>query len=79
VTVSELIRFEGAELEYSDKCYDSRPGDTNRYDGLARTLESSYEKFYARFAPSGERRPEAAAPIPPAPKGATRRKEGVPQ
>jgi peptidoglycan-N-acetylglucosamine deacetylase len=38
VTVSELLA--SGEPVYSATCYDSRPGDTDRYDGLARRLET---------------------------------------
>ena len=53
VTVSELLHFPGAQWDVTQNCYDSRPGDTNRYDGLARSLEAQYERFHARFSPKG--------------------------
>jgi peptidoglycan/xylan/chitin deacetylase (PgdA/CDA1 family) len=42
VTVSELLAI--GEPEYSPTCYDSRPGDTDHYDTLARRLEVAYER-----------------------------------
>jgi peptidoglycan/xylan/chitin deacetylase (PgdA/CDA1 family) len=38
VTVSELLALGKPVAE--PRCYDSRPGDTDRYDGLARRLEN---------------------------------------
>lgn len=52
VTVTELLNYPGAKWEVSETCYDSRPGDTERYDGLARILEWKAQRFYSRFAPS---------------------------
>jgi peptidoglycan/xylan/chitin deacetylase (PgdA/CDA1 family) len=52
VTVSELLNYPGAKWEVSEQCYDVRPHDTDRYDGLARLLEARYDRFYSRFAPS---------------------------
>src|SRR5262249_13052896 len=47
-TVSELLQYPGANWEVTQACYDSRPGDTDRYDKLAHSLEAQYERFYAR-------------------------------
>ena len=52
VTVSELLKYPGAKWDISESCYNSRPRDTERYDGLAHALEASYQRFYSRFAPS---------------------------
>jgi peptidoglycan-N-acetylglucosamine deacetylase len=43
VTVSELINAGDPVYSHSG-CYDSRPGDTDRYDALARRLEYMYER-----------------------------------
>jgi peptidoglycan-N-acetylglucosamine deacetylase len=43
VTVSELINA-GNPVYSHNGCYDSKPGDTDRYDDLARRLESLYER-----------------------------------
>jgi peptidoglycan/xylan/chitin deacetylase (PgdA/CDA1 family) len=43
VTVSELISV-GDPVYSHDGCYDSRPGDTDRYDDLARRLEVMYQR-----------------------------------
>lgn len=42
VTVSELLAR--GEPVYSRTCYDSRPGDTDRYDGLAQHLDTIYRR-----------------------------------
>jgi peptidoglycan-N-acetylglucosamine deacetylase len=52
VTVSELLNIEGARPVISQTCYDVRPGDTDHYDTLARTIESRYEAFRLKFAPA---------------------------
>lgn len=49
VTVSELMA--AGRPVVSPTCYDSRPGDTDRYDGLARRLEGRYQRFLAKVAP----------------------------
>ena len=49
-TVSDLLSTPGARPIVSDTCYDARPGDTDRYDGLSRKLEQRYQTFYQRFA-----------------------------
>lgn len=49
VTVGELLRTPGAKAERQPFCYDSRPGDTDHYDALARRLESAYARFNERF------------------------------
>jgi peptidoglycan/xylan/chitin deacetylase (PgdA/CDA1 family) len=61
VTVSELLNYSGAQWMVSDTCYDSHPGDTDHYDGLSRSLETSYQRFYARFA-GKQRQPSDRAP-----------------
>ena len=60
VTVSELLK-EG-EPEIKRICYDSRPGDTFRYDGLAKRLEEIHlraEQKYARQSPPAHYAPTA--------------------
>lgn len=52
VTVGEMLRFPGARPEVSPTCYDSKPGDTDRYDRLSHALELQYERFFARFSPA---------------------------
>ena len=44
VTVSHLL--EEGDPVYENSCFDSRPGDTNRYKGLSLRLEKSYNAFY---------------------------------
>jgi peptidoglycan/xylan/chitin deacetylase (PgdA/CDA1 family) len=51
VTVSELLNTEGARPVIRDTCYDSRPGDTNQYDSLARALKERYDAFRLRHGP----------------------------
>jgi peptidoglycan/xylan/chitin deacetylase (PgdA/CDA1 family) len=53
VTVSELLTTAGARPVIEPTCFDSRPGDTNRYDGLAARLEGAYRAFRGRHAPAG--------------------------
>jgi peptidoglycan/xylan/chitin deacetylase (PgdA/CDA1 family) len=57
VTVTELLNAEGARPVITPTCFDSRPGDTLRYDGLAARLEAAYQSFSARFAPAALPRP----------------------
>jgi peptidoglycan/xylan/chitin deacetylase (PgdA/CDA1 family) len=52
VTVSELMA--AGRPVISPTCYDSRPGDTDRYDGLARRLEGRYQRFLAKVAPGAQ-------------------------
>ena len=73
-TVSDLLETPGAKWDIKPRCYDNRPGDTNRYDRLSRRLHVRYEKFLARAragqigphrkvkrAPLGPRRRRSAA------------------
>jgi peptidoglycan/xylan/chitin deacetylase (PgdA/CDA1 family) len=75
VTVGELLR--AGEPVITPTCYDSRPGDTDRYDALARRLESLYAKTRAQVrAPAATSPTEAglgSLPVPPAPVPAQRR------
>ena len=48
VTVNELI--EAGEPVYVSSCYDNKPGDTDRYDNLARSLDNQYRAFSAARA-----------------------------
>jgi peptidoglycan/xylan/chitin deacetylase (PgdA/CDA1 family) len=70
VTVTELINAEGARPVIAPTCFDTRPGDTSRYDGLAARLEGAYQAFSARFAPASSPRP-----LP----GGDAAREGVPK
>jgi hypothetical protein len=45
VTVSDLLNTEGARPVISERCYDAFPGDTNRYDAMAKRLETIYSAF----------------------------------
>lgn len=49
VTVSELLATPGAKVVTSSTCYDSRPGDTDRYRTLAARMERVYQRFYRRY------------------------------
>jgi peptidoglycan/xylan/chitin deacetylase (PgdA/CDA1 family) len=55
VTVSDLLNTKGARPVFSQTCYDARPGDTNRYDNMARRLEVVYDAFDAKY---GSRAPQ---------------------
>jgi peptidoglycan/xylan/chitin deacetylase (PgdA/CDA1 family) len=48
LTVSEMLALPGAEPVLSDTCYDSKPGDSERYDDLARKLHAKYARFLKR-------------------------------
>jgi len=48
VTVSELMK--AGEPVITPDCYDSKPGDTNHYDGFARHLEILYQRARKRYA-----------------------------
>lgn len=52
VTVSQLLA--AGTPEYADTCYDARPGDSERYQNVARKLEARYDAFYRRL---GKTRP----------------------
>lgn len=45
----ELTRQGKAEPILTDTCYDSRPGDTNRYDKLSSQLHAKYARFLRRI------------------------------
>jgi len=49
VTVTELLRTPGARPVLSQTCYDEKPGDTDRYDSLARSLEVQHAKAVERI------------------------------
>ena len=77
VTISQLMEAPGAQLVTSAQCYDSRLGDVNRYDKLARRIEAKADRFYAKFSSGGSRRAQpirnvsyTPAPAPPTPKQA---------
>jgi peptidoglycan-N-acetylglucosamine deacetylase len=48
-TVAGLLATRGAQPEIVKTCYDSRPGDTRRYDKLGRNLIRRYNNYYKRF------------------------------
>lgn len=48
-TVGQLIQLPGAEPGLVDSCFNSKPGDTNRYDLLSGFLHQEYENFQTRF------------------------------
>ena len=56
VTVNELL--DAGEPIYASSCYDNRPGDTDHYDKLARTLDSQYKAFRATRAKTNTSRPD---------------------
>ena len=58
VTVSDLLNTEGARPVMNQICYDARPGDTNRYDNIAKRLEATYDAFDVTF---GSRSPKNKA------------------
>jgi peptidoglycan/xylan/chitin deacetylase (PgdA/CDA1 family) len=43
--VSELLKLAPEKIEKVTTCYDSKPGDSDRYDALAAKLELRYDKF----------------------------------
>ncbi len=47
-TVQGLLDLPGAKPEHLHECFDEKPGDTNRYDDLARRLEVKFEEFESR-------------------------------
>jgi len=53
VTVSELL--DSGKPVYSRTCYDSRPGDTDRYDALALRLNGQYARQKAKSETGGFR------------------------
>lgn len=65
VTVGELLATPGAKVDREPVCYDSKAGDTNRYDALARRLEAQYARFERNFARTGtDIETEVIAPRP---------------
>lgn len=44
-TVTDLLNIEGAKPVLTDTCFDSKLGDTDRYDLLSRQLEAAFERF----------------------------------
>jgi peptidoglycan/xylan/chitin deacetylase (PgdA/CDA1 family) len=79
VTVSELL--ERGEPVYSAACYDTRPGDTDRYDKLAARLTVVHERWRRKIlsepaeaksppAPVLVKRPNKSEPIDPKPRQA---------
>jgi peptidoglycan/xylan/chitin deacetylase (PgdA/CDA1 family) len=69
VTVSELLKL--GKPEYSPFCYDSRKGDTDRYDTLAQRLDTLYERWRRKVL-SGPIEPKSVpVPVPAKKPGAT--------
>jgi len=68
-TVSQLLRV--GQPVFSGQCYDSRPGDVDRYQKLSRRLEKAYDAFYARFGghrpqlPTSAHQTREVKPLPP--------------
>jgi peptidoglycan/xylan/chitin deacetylase (PgdA/CDA1 family) len=67
VTVSELLQL--GEPVAERICYDSHPGDTDRYDGFARRLELIYQRARQKARSSaaplgGAEMPPTSVPIP---------------
>ena len=46
-TVSGLLSIKGAKPDLRDICYDSTPGDTNRYDRRGHSLNARFDRFIA--------------------------------
>jgi peptidoglycan/xylan/chitin deacetylase (PgdA/CDA1 family) len=65
VTVSTLIRLPGAKLDIRPICFDSKPGDTNRYDLFARGLLQTYKSFTDRLNADRATFPTSKAADPP--------------
>src|SRR5262245_11704968 len=63
-TVSELLKR--GEPESSPFCYDSRPGDTDRYDTLAQRLETVYDRWRQKLLPQANPQPAPKQPEPKA-------------
>lgn len=57
-TVDGLLAIPGAKPVTTNICYDARPGDTDRYDSLARTLAEQHARAVAAI--------KAGAPVPQA-------------
>jgi hypothetical protein len=58
-TVGRLLRVAGAVPELSPTCFDSKLGDTDRYDRLSSRLHQKYDRFERKFGnrPRLKRRP----------------------
>jgi hypothetical protein len=70
VTVTELINYPGADPDVRPYCFDSRPGDTDRYDTFSRHLHSTFKSFSDRM--NHLRSEDHTGVVPPAPVPATR-------
>ena len=62
VTVSELLQR--GEPVYSDTCYDSRPGDTDRYDRLAQRLDLAYQQWRQKVLAGSKQPKSVLVPTP---------------
>ena len=63
VKVSELLDIPGAKPDIRPICFDSRPGDTERYDAFSAGLHRMYKRFTDQFPPA--RSVPVAAPSVP--------------
>lgn len=71
VTVTDLLRVPGARPVVSETCYDARPGDTDRYDALARKLAVQHAQVVKRILDRKAATPApTATDAPPRPVGA---------
>lgn len=51
-TVTDMLNVPGAIPVFTDSCFDSKPGDTDRYDAMARRLHIDYDRFTSKFTSS---------------------------
>ncbi len=56
-TVTEMLAIPGAKPVVSQTCYDSKPGDSDRYDNLARTLAEQHGRIVASLKAARIRQP----------------------
>jgi peptidoglycan/xylan/chitin deacetylase (PgdA/CDA1 family) len=76
VTVTEMLRVPGARPVVGETCYDARPGDTDRYDALARKLAVQHAQVVKRILDGKAAAPaapvSAPGPAPGAPRAVAR-------
>ncbi|MGH6815408.1 MAG: hypothetical protein ACREC6_06875, partial [Hyphomicrobiaceae bacterium] len=65
----DLLQVPGATWDVRQTCFDSRPGDTDRYDDLARRLEEAYRQFRTKFESPAQPKARPAAPAVETPPG----------
>ncbi len=77
-TVGEMLSVPGARPVLTDTCYDSKPGDTDKYDALARTLADQHARAVAQIkqsrAPTTAKEPAPAAAAASRPEAASKPK-----